>query len=357
MNSGAANVYAVGIFVGCSALTTIEIPDGATTVPYGAFDDCTYLKTVVIADSVTSIGDYAFNGCDGLTDVYYEGSEEEWDDITIGSNNDPLTDATIHFDTDLDATDFNQIIYRAQNLLQYGYGAEILDIDTPAYKLVKSGQENGLCDTADAWDNLALLVDTMDDPTAVVDKALEKEEVYEAILLELLEVQLSASVMPSEVDNIYDTVTDAVTLVYDGLKLSELLYITQGEDQSGLDEEQLNDLMKGVSTIVGNAFPHLKDLVDVFSMMKTVAKSVDYIEDFFEYVSAVIMLANTDAYTQQLFDTLYENAAGNISLRLAIDEVRELMDNSVAGMIEDIILGEMVTLGTDMASYLVKELL
>ena len=349
-----------GIFIGCSALTAIEIPEGSTTVPKGAFGSCEYLECVTIPDSVTSIGDYAFAECTGLLYVYYAGSEEDWAEISIGSENEYLTGATIYYNSagpSAAAADFNQIIYRAQCLIEHGYGADILAIETPSRQLVENGEENGLDDLADAWDNLALIVDEMDDPTALVDKALEKEEVYEAILLELLEASLSASVISSEVDDIYDTVKDAVSLVSDGLELGELSYITQGTDQSGLSEEELNELMEGVSSIVEDAFPHLDALGDVLSIISTIAKSVDHIEDFIEYVAAVILLADTDAYTQMLFDTLYENAAGNASLQMAIDECRELMNDSVAGMIEDIILGEMVSLGTDMASYLIKELL
>ncbi len=51
----------------------------------------------VIPDSVTSIGDYAFDGCTGLTTVYYSGSEEEWNAISIDDYNDELLNAEIIF--------------------------------------------------------------------------------------------------------------------------------------------------------------------------------------------------------------------------------------------------------------------
>jgi hypothetical protein len=51
----------------------------------------------VITDSVTSIGYSAFNGCSALKDVYYTGTEEEWGQISIGSDNYDLTSATIHY--------------------------------------------------------------------------------------------------------------------------------------------------------------------------------------------------------------------------------------------------------------------
>jgi hypothetical protein len=52
---------------------------------------------VVIPDSVTLIDYHAFNDCSKLKDVYYTGSEEEWNAILIGSCNPSLTNATIHY--------------------------------------------------------------------------------------------------------------------------------------------------------------------------------------------------------------------------------------------------------------------
>ncbi len=39
----------------------------------------------------------AFAECESLTDVYYKGSQEEWWEISIGIENSPLINATIHY--------------------------------------------------------------------------------------------------------------------------------------------------------------------------------------------------------------------------------------------------------------------
>ena len=84
-------------FYGCTSLTSITIPDSVTSIGDYAFYSCYALTSVTIGDSVTSIGTYAFSDCYNLTDVYYTGSESDWAQMAIGSNNSHLTNATIHY--------------------------------------------------------------------------------------------------------------------------------------------------------------------------------------------------------------------------------------------------------------------
>ena len=86
-----------GVFFGCSGLTSVSIPEGVTSIGTYAFYGCSGLTSVTIPEGVTSIGNGAFSGCDAITDVYYSGTEEEWQAIEIGNYNDALSDATIHY--------------------------------------------------------------------------------------------------------------------------------------------------------------------------------------------------------------------------------------------------------------------
>lgn len=107
-------------FAGCRNLTSVIIPDSVTYIAAGAFRQCHSLTNIVIPDSLTSIGemmfylcgltsitipdsvtnisDEAFGFCK-LTDVYYSGTEEQWNKISIGTGNYGLTNATIHFNS------------------------------------------------------------------------------------------------------------------------------------------------------------------------------------------------------------------------------------------------------------------
>ena len=73
-----------------------EIPAGVTLIRDYAFCGCTGLTSITIPASVTWILDSAFSDCTGLTDVYYAGTEEQWNAVQIFDGND-FNNAAIHY--------------------------------------------------------------------------------------------------------------------------------------------------------------------------------------------------------------------------------------------------------------------
>lgn len=84
-------------FYDCSKLLNVEIGDSVSTIGSDAFNNCCSLESVNIPKSVAYIGRQAFRYCSSLYDVYYAGSEVDWNAIEIGENNTALDNATIHF--------------------------------------------------------------------------------------------------------------------------------------------------------------------------------------------------------------------------------------------------------------------
>lgn len=107
-------------FYSCSKLKKIDIPDGVTSIGHSAFKWCNSLITVTLGNSVNIIDNYAFDGCSSLTnitipsgikrvansafrdcmnlsDVYYGGSQKQWNDINIGDDNTMFQYANVHF--------------------------------------------------------------------------------------------------------------------------------------------------------------------------------------------------------------------------------------------------------------------
>ena len=87
-------------FWDCYSLTSVTIPNSVTSIGGWAFEDCRSLTSVTIPNSVTNIGECAFSDCDSLTDVYYGGTEDQWNAIE-GDGKPTGNMITIHyFDAD-----------------------------------------------------------------------------------------------------------------------------------------------------------------------------------------------------------------------------------------------------------------
>lgn len=66
-------------FPDCTSLANVNIPDGVTDIRY-AFWRCTPMTQITIPVSVTEMGG-SFYRCTALTDIYYEGTMEQWEEI------------------------------------------------------------------------------------------------------------------------------------------------------------------------------------------------------------------------------------------------------------------------------------
>lgn len=82
-------------FYDCGSLTSIIIPDGVNNIEKCTFEYCTSLTSITIPGSVKGIDESAFYGCSSLAAVWYNGTEEQWTEITFGSYNDALTGANV----------------------------------------------------------------------------------------------------------------------------------------------------------------------------------------------------------------------------------------------------------------------
>ncbi|MBQ2664500.1 MAG: leucine-rich repeat domain-containing protein [Clostridia bacterium] len=93
------SIVSIGVnaFADCHSLQHINIPKGMTHIADLTFYFCSDLKNVYIPKSITRVGESAF-WCYQLSDVFYEGTEEQWNNIDIADmGNGNLKNATIHF--------------------------------------------------------------------------------------------------------------------------------------------------------------------------------------------------------------------------------------------------------------------
>ena len=81
--------------IGSSASKKIKIPSAHDGKPVTAIGDYAFeegafllvhLKSITIPESVTVIGSNAFRGCTKLTEINFNGTKKQWEDIDKGDN-------------------------------------------------------------------------------------------------------------------------------------------------------------------------------------------------------------------------------------------------------------------------------
>ena len=82
-------------FYGCSELVSVTIGNGVTSIGRNAFQNCGKLTSIMIPNSVNSIDDSVFDSW--LNKIYYRGTAEEWNKISISLYNCNLTSATRYY--------------------------------------------------------------------------------------------------------------------------------------------------------------------------------------------------------------------------------------------------------------------
>ena len=377
-------------FFGCDELTEVVISDSVITIGRDAFFSCDSITEITIPDSVTTIGDYAFCGCSNLTNitisrnmrsirykafagcnslinVYYNGTEEEWNNISIEGYNEPLENATIHYNStgpeeDSDKDVFNMNVYRADHLLDTSHPThsnleEYMNMDTPSNIFVTELQKNGFEAWENAWTSLTTTFDTLDAPSSLPEFVVEQKDVYSAIILEVLE----ASTKYGMVDAFEDALSDCpsyVAEIVDILKLKYDIDIAESYDFKNMSSKQ-QDIVKGVCEDYFNNYLE-KDVVQVdsvFSKIGTALDVADCIETYVEYISSAIALTQMSDALKTVLHTMEEkDPASNLFLSLALDDCVEIIDSSTSELLDKFIEKKNFMILGESAKYMVDKL-
>lgn len=76
-------------------LKDIVLPNSLEIIPDNSFLSCTKLETVFIPSSVTDIHDRAFDDCNSLKQVYYNGYQNQWNNINITYNGSKILEKVV----------------------------------------------------------------------------------------------------------------------------------------------------------------------------------------------------------------------------------------------------------------------
>lgn len=73
-------------FASCNNIQTVELSSNLQIINTSAFHSCNNLIYIEIPKSVKTIGNNAFLNCLNLKYIIYDGTSEEWSQITIGED-------------------------------------------------------------------------------------------------------------------------------------------------------------------------------------------------------------------------------------------------------------------------------
>lgn len=93
------SVIGYDAFANCSYIESVTLSVGVRSIGTNAFKECSQLEQVVIPNSVKIISPGAFQNCSNLQDIYYQGTEQEWNSISLGANWNVGVNATIHYNS------------------------------------------------------------------------------------------------------------------------------------------------------------------------------------------------------------------------------------------------------------------
>lgn len=461
------------------SITNVTLTD-TQKIPYHAFYNCKNLETITIPKTVTGIGEYAFSGCTSLIDVYYAGSEEEWDNIGgIRYHNENLTNATIHYNDksetdaeeeedeplpnitrtitaeftggqnivyDVDKNSYNmesfmlagyienlfylddseredtnaynvkvelnlpdgfsfekdaeiktkiykydeikvcqygeitlwsslldtvyitnppvgisklnvkitgdnveektythdfnveksvfQVdIYRANHLLNSDTGSrmekEYLIFDTPSKTIVDTGKNNGLATMIDAWKGVTGGADVLENPTNLVGFAAEQKDIYEAIIMDLLETSVDYKIMGYINGEITKQTIDLFSHITSQMKNKYNFDLLNGTNLKNLTDKQRQEVADDMAEYFKNDY---KNAAIVSKGVGFIGDAIKYASDFQSFCEKVSVYNNmmclSESMKQIMQEMYYECPWENFALKSALEDCTKILNSS-----------------------------
>lgn len=160
----------------CTALKEVTFSEGLEIIVSKAFSNCSALETVTLPSTLEAVDMKAFENASALTDVYYNGTEGDWNQVIISTQakgNAALLNANIHYlksvqtftDVAADSACYEAVTYLTDNgyltVAEEAFGVdEAADMDMILGMLYVNAGSPGMYDSAWDWAVCNGLVDS-----------------------------------------------------------------------------------------------------------------------------------------------------------------------------------------------------
>ena len=126
-----------GAFSFCGSLSGVTIGNGIEVIEGGAFNDCPNLTEIKLGRNIKTIEEDAFTGLLNFPEVYFAGSEAEWQAVSVHNSNDMLLRGNMHYNADISHDHFyNEEIVRQATCTEDGETLYICDCGKVSHREV-----------------------------------------------------------------------------------------------------------------------------------------------------------------------------------------------------------------------------
>ena len=82
-------------FSSCISLTSVSLPSSVAYIGNYSFSSCIALKTLTISQTLSRVDSGAFRDCNALEEIYYSGTDKDFEKISVATGNSEFTGATL----------------------------------------------------------------------------------------------------------------------------------------------------------------------------------------------------------------------------------------------------------------------
>ncbi len=95
---------APGAFAACDSLEYVTVGNSVEEIGFGAFEFCSNLKRVILGKNIKTVEQQAFHiSNEANPEVYYSGTQAEWELISWGSFNDKINNENVNLNFDINS--------------------------------------------------------------------------------------------------------------------------------------------------------------------------------------------------------------------------------------------------------------
>jgi len=259
------------------------------------------------------------------------------------------------YEFNIDKYEFNADVYRADFLTKSDLGSKMENTyfnlpESPSQKLVKAAKENGLDFATNTWAAFMNTMDIADNPSKILDYAIEEADMYEAIIMSMFESSVDYKVMGYINDDTTKKSKKLMDLITSEMK--DVYQMTNFDwDKMSAKERQL------LADNISNFFKRDNSAIATTAKISSVTGNVlKYAGDAQSAIETIVSYYNmwclSDAMKQILDDMYIESLSyNNSALSQAILNCTSIINSGAAEFAASMTGYATLAVGKDLAQF------